>query len=192
MVWNFLVALLLAAPPLGWWLFAVGRRYRFGTALTLVLALGIYVPALASAPLLRQPRSKGRALPVIGVLLMLAAVALRLLAMRELRRHGTSLAPEGWTPPVLVQTGVYRFVRHPIYLSDTLLFFGWSSAWRALRSLWLLGPLFVLAAVARAWLEDRYLHEPAFGEEFGQYQRRTGMLLPKVGRRGTSPRPTAG
>ncbi len=183
--WGALAGMLMLGLPLGWWLMVFGRRGRHATTLTTAVALGVYVPALVAAPLLKQPRVRGRALPAAAALLLPLALAIRLLALREFRRRGTTLAPAGWVPPTLVRTGVYRVVRHPMYLSDCLLYGGWCCLWRGLYGLFLLGPLFALAAWWRARLEERYLLEPAFGEEFRQYRRRTGMLLPRLARERT-------
>lgn len=97
-----LAALMVLSLPLGWWLITTGRRLSRGTLLTTALALGVYVPALAGAPLLEQPRAKSRLLPVAGGLLIAVGLALRLLAVLEFRRQGASLAPKGWVPPRLV------------------------------------------------------------------------------------------
>lgn len=148
----------------------------------LLLAFAIYVPALIAVPFLPQPRADGRVFLLLGALLIAAGFIVRLLALLEFRRHCVPLAPERWVPPQLVQTGIYRFVRHPMYVSDSLLFIGWCCAWGALYGLYLITPLFLIAAGLRGYLEERYLLEPTFGEAYREYRRRTGMFLPRGGK----------
>lgn len=183
LAWTAIVSLMLGSLPLGWWLIAVGRRSKTARALTPALALGVYVPALVAAPLLPQPRARGRLLRLVGLLLLAAGLTVRLLALWEFRRQRASIAPETWVPPHLVTTGIYRFVRHPMYLADALMFTGWCCRWRALRALWLVAPIAWLTAWLRGHWEDRYLLESAFGEEFRAYKNRTGIFLPRIGRR---------
>ncbi len=76
----------------------------------------------------------------------------------------------------LVQTGIYRFVRHPMYLGVLLAFPGSALVFRS----WLVIPLFVICAVllgARIAQEEKLLAEH-FGAEFEAYRRRTWRLLP--------------
>jgi protein-S-isoprenylcysteine O-methyltransferase Ste14 len=186
LLWLVLAAIMLASLPLGWWLVRVGRTWRGGTQLTWLVAFGVYVPLLIAAPLLRQPRTEGLLLPVFGAVLMATGLIVRLLAMLEFRRHRTSVAPKGWIPPRLVQTGIYGAVRHPMYLSDILLFVGWCCVCRALYALSIIAPLAVAAAWLRGYLEERYLLKPTFSDVYRRYQQRAGMLLPHVRRRGSA------
>jgi protein-S-isoprenylcysteine O-methyltransferase Ste14 len=117
------------------------------------------------------------------VLLVAMGAAVRVLALWEFRRHRASLVPERWVPSQLVETGIYRFVRHPMYLADVLVCTGWYCLWRAWYALCLIAPVAAVGAWLRGYLEDQYIHEPAFGETYRAYRRRTGMFLPRIRRR---------
>lgn len=106
-----------------------------------------------------------------------------LIARLEFWKHKVPLWPNGWAPPRFVQTGIYRFFRHRMYLGGCLFYIGYNSVCRALYALYFIVPLVIAALLFRAYLEERYILEPKFGEEYREYQRRTGMLLPFIGKK---------
>lgn len=76
----------------------------------------------------------------------------------------------------LVDRGLYRVVRHPIYLGALLVVLGLplgTSSWIALPPMLLLIPL----VLYRIRIEERLLLEE-FGEEYRSYMRRTRRLVP--------------
>ncbi|MDX2425806.1 MAG: protein-S-isoprenylcysteine O-methyltransferase [Cycloclasticus sp.] len=80
---------------------------------------------------------------------------------------------------VLVTQGVYRKIRHPMYLS----FFMWAIGQALIIENWLAGPLGLLAIALiyrfRVLREEQQLLSQ-FGAEYESYQKRTGRLLPKL------------
>ena len=79
----------------------------------------------------------------------------------------------------LVEHGVYRRIRHPMYaaillisLGQALLLENWLAGWAALAAF---VPLYLL----RTPREERLLRE-RFGEDYAAYARRTGRLLPRL------------
>lgn len=114
----------------------------------------------------------GLALGVSGLVLLWrthAALGLNFSPLVDLREDHT-----------LVQSGPYRFVRHPMYTSGFLLFAGLGliSGNPALG----VPPLLALAALVAARLpgEEAMLAE-RFGEEWRRYTQATGRLLPGRG-----------
>jgi len=81
----------------------------------------------------------------------------------------------------LVSTGIYRKIRHPMYLS----FLMWAIGQSMLIANWVAGPLgllaFLLIYLFRVEREEQQLLNQ-FGAEYAQYQKRTGRLLPKFTR----------
>ena len=78
----------------------------------------------------------------------------------------------------LVVHGIYRFVRHPIYLGTILVMLGGpigTSSWIALLPALLLIPLFIY----RMGVEEGLLLEE-FGEEYRVYMSNTKRLIPFV------------
>ncbi|MEX2188652.1 MAG: protein-S-isoprenylcysteine O-methyltransferase [Pirellulales bacterium] len=78
----------------------------------------------------------------------------------------------------LVEHGVYRYVRHPMYASIWL----WAFAQGMLLENWLAGwsvvPAFAAMYFLRTPREERMMCE-AFPEAYRRYMRRTGRLLPR-------------
>ncbi len=79
----------------------------------------------------------------------------------------------------LVQNGPYQFVRHPLYSGLLLTALGTTLTLDGLHCL--LGLALLLAAfLSRARREDA-LMASEFGENFAEYRRRTGQIIPGIG-----------
>ncbi len=80
----------------------------------------------------------------------------------------------------LITGGIYKFIRHPQYLSQLLSDLG---AGLALLS-YIVVPVVVLIEIPlfimRAMLEDKLLQKH-FGEEYSAYKKRSGFIIPFVG-----------
>lgn len=108
---------------------------------------------------------------VIGLGFGVAGVALIIAAILALRRHGTTVMPDG-TSTALVTTGPYWRFRNPIYLGEVLLLL---SLAEITKNIW-----FVAAAAAFAILvtvlqivpEERHL-EARFGDAYRDYKARS-------------------
>jgi protein-S-isoprenylcysteine O-methyltransferase Ste14 len=78
----------------------------------------------------------------------------------------------------LVKSGPYRWIRHPLYSGSLWMLFSIS----VIASNWFLLLYSFLGLIAFRWLiipveENQLVH--AFGEEYREYQSRTGALVPK-------------
>ena len=123
----------------------------------------------------------GLALPVRAVGLALALAATPVLAASH-AALGASWSPFGDVPPAdgLVTSGVYRWVRHPMYASFFLFNIGillLSSNWFAVPGIF--GMLWLY--YARVDHEERMMLE-LFGDEYRGYARKTGRVVPGLGR----------
>jgi|SRR5215469_7577699 len=126
------------------------------------ILLGIGLNWAWSAPFLPS------ALWLLGPLIVLCAVVIFVLSVREFRAAGTSVRGSERTTTI-VRTGPYRFSRNPIYVSFTLLVLG-LSVW--LNNLWLLVTLvpavgFIAAVVIPR--EERFL-ERNFHDQYSSYK----------------------
>ena len=140
-----------------------------------VLVAGALMWALAWALPWPGPELPGRVLPAL--LAALSGVAAGIAGIIEFRRARTTVNP--MTPSAsssLVDRGIYRRTRNPMYLGMALLLLGWGIWLGSLVALLVL-PLFT------AWLtrfqiipEERAL-AARFGEEFAAYQRRVRRWL---------------
>jgi protein-S-isoprenylcysteine O-methyltransferase Ste14 len=80
--------------------------------------------------------------------------------------------------PAVIDTGVFRIVRHPIYLGAILFYLGASLITMSIAS-----ALFILVIIGFYTFIGRY-EERILTEEFGQdyleYKKKTGMLIPRL------------
>ena len=80
--------------------------------------------------------------------------------------------------PEIINTGVFRIVRHPIYLGAILFYLGATLITMSIASaaFWLV-IIGVYIVICR--YEERILTE-AFGNDYLEYKKKSGMLFPKL------------
>ena len=78
----------------------------------------------------------------------------------------------------LVQTGMYGIVRHPLYASIILMFYGACLAYRNLAGIIAVSAVFVPFMAYRARQEEKLLIQKF--PRYEQYRQRTGMFFPKI------------
>lgn len=179
-VWFVLIGLLTVNLPILCWLYRTGRMTAWKVACAWPLALVVMV----WVAFLEQPRLPRELACVCGPALLALGAFLGLLAFHAYGRQRVPLMPRDWTPPRLVTTGVYRWIRHPQYLAGLLLIAGWFFLGRAAYALIFLAPLLAVTVWLRAWLEERYILGPKFGQQHRDYRKRVGMFIPRIfGRR---------
>ncbi|MFC1511228.1 methyltransferase family protein [Candidatus Margulisiibacteriota bacterium] len=72
-------------------------------------------------------------------------------------------------------SGPYKFVRHPLYLSVILIYVGWWWIWSAVYGFYF--GLIILALIwLQAYLEEKFILEQEFGDQYREYRRQTGMF----------------
>jgi len=91
-----------------------------------------------------------------------------------------------WTPTLgikedhkLIKTGVYKYIRHPMYTAHIL----WSIGQIAVLPNWIAGFSFIIITVphllSRIKDEEEMMIEQ-FGEEYKNYKKTTGIIFPKI------------
>jgi protein-S-isoprenylcysteine O-methyltransferase Ste14 len=110
---------------------------------------------------------------VIGLSIMAAGEALTVAGMLSLGRSFSIFSEVR----ELATSGLYRFVRHPLYLGEMIAVWGYVLAWPAPWSV-ACALLFTALQSWRAKVEERRLlaHHPAYAE----YRERAGFLWPKL------------
>lgn len=111
---------------------------------------------------------------VLGVLLTLAGLLLRVWAVRTLAGYFSGHI-ETWPGQTVVQSGPYRWIRHPAYAGNLLQVLGMPLVLPAFPAL--LGSLWVIALfLRRLSLEEAFLRDNLPGYEM--YMRKTKRLIP--------------
>lgn len=84
---------------------------------------------------------------------------------------------------VLIKSGPYQFVRHPVYLGMTIALTGLPIALRSWPGLIGVFLLFLPSEIYRAKYEEKAL-KSKFGSEWDDYAAQTGFMLPYVRKEG--------
>ncbi|MEM8663252.1 MAG: protein-S-isoprenylcysteine O-methyltransferase [Pseudomonadota bacterium] len=149
--------------------------------LVTVVALGmVWLPIVAIATPFLDFAAYTPPLPAIAIGVLISIIALWLFY-----RSHTDLGAY-WSPVLeirenhaLVTDGVYRRMRHPMYTAIFL----WTCAQALILGNWIAGPsgmiTFIILYAIRVGPEEKMMVE-TFGDEYRDYCRRTGRLLPKL------------
>jgi protein-S-isoprenylcysteine O-methyltransferase Ste14 len=115
---------------------------------------------------------------VAGIILIVAGIAARWIAILTLKRHFT-VDVAITNNHALVTHGIYRYLRHPAYSGTLLSFCGLGFAFANWISLMLIVVLVSLAFLHRIRVEEKVLLDQ-FGMEFKRYCSSTKRLIPFV------------
>lgn len=101
-------------------------------------------------------------------------------AVKATKTHRLTLAFTDDEPVFLIQTGPYRYVRHPFYLAYSLF---WLAGVFAANSWY---PVFIPAVMISLYLaaavseERKFASSEEFAAQYREYKSRTGLVLPKI------------
>jgi protein-S-isoprenylcysteine O-methyltransferase Ste14 len=130
----------------------------------------VFIAAVVAAGLLYGANWSGAprfAASTAGIVLIVGGLAVGYLGFRNLDRSMSPM-PRPSETSVLIQDGIYRRLRHPIYASVILLAFGWSLLTASLVALLLAIALALLldlkARREEVWLRERYPGYAAYAE----------------------------
>lgn len=117
-------------------------------------------------------------LAFIGLILVIGGLCLRFAAGRALGKWWALRAQIKQGQP-LVQTGPYRRIRHPAYLSMLIVCLGIPIAFQSIWAAVVMALGIWPALAHRVSVEERLL-EHHFGDEYREYARRTARLIPGI------------
>ncbi len=149
----------------------------FGAFTALFVIAALWVDRLLNLPsLLPEGTRFPASIPVMAVGIAVTAWS----GFHFLRVKGTPVPFN--PPPEVVTTGPYRYARNPMLTGVFLFLLGVGIAVDSLSLVLFFTPLFILINV---W-ELKEIEEPElvkrFGDEYIEYQRRTPMFIPRLGR----------
>ncbi|UJW84247.1 methyltransferase family protein [Devosia sp. SL43] len=115
---------------------------------------------------------------IIGLLLMLASLALFWAAIFASREANLLLAFDEKKPHGIVAIGPYQYVRHPFYLSYLIFWGAWAIAsWHLLGALPFIAMLAIYVTAARG--EEQKFENSPLAEDYRAYRKRAGFLWAK-------------
>ena len=118
----------------------------------------------------------------VGAVVSLTGIALVVIGWQAIHTHYWSKERGAGQ---LVTSGIYRFIRNPQYTGFLLITLGMMLEWATLTLL-VMWPVLIVIYYRLARREERDM-EAEFGDAFVDYRERTGMFLPRVGRRVARP-----
>ncbi|MCW4002028.1 MAG: isoprenylcysteine carboxylmethyltransferase family protein [Candidatus Bathyarchaeota archaeon] len=153
------------------------------TGLSAVVALGTgFIIAILDFVFLQNKTFQVFALA--GLCLLLIGGYLRFKARLDLKKKAgfSSLGSTARLQIVeghrLLTDGLYKHVRHPIYLAETLRNFGFVLIFSSIYGVLFIG-IGTILLLFRIRIEEKMLVE-AFGEDYKEYQRKTKKLIPYI------------
>lgn len=147
-----------------WWLLALGS-----TILSIIVLLVIYFKWQPSLPTYVIP---------IGMILILLGISLRMWSVIALGKFFT-LHVEIFSNHQIIETGPYRWIRHPSYTGVLLTAVGYGLASGYLVVL--LSFVIILGGTLsyRMYVEEKALRDK-FGRQWEKHSAKTGLILPKI------------
>ncbi|WP_127754147.1 isoprenylcysteine carboxylmethyltransferase family protein [Devosia sp. 1566] len=119
----------------------------------------------------------------VGLLLELAAMALFWSAIHASRYAQLRFAFDANQPRTLLQSGPYRYVRHPFYTSYIMFWAGWAiAAWSPLAIPTLVAIILMYILAARS--EERHFAGTSMSSDYEAYRARAGLFWPRLSRSG--------
>ncbi len=113
----------------------------------------------------------GAVTDLLSGILIGGGIILAVMAVIEFRRHKTTVFPHE-TPSTMVQTGIYKRSRNPIYVGDVLILTGLILRFDAVLSLVLI-PVFVWVLERRFIIPEEDRLRRTFRADFARYERKT-------------------
>jgi protein-S-isoprenylcysteine O-methyltransferase Ste14 len=151
-----------------------GTRTLISLGLVAALAGGLWLAEVTETD---SPWRLPRAAVVLAVVVMVAGLVLRAWAVLSLGRSFRTTV-EVHPDQGVVETGPYRYVRHPSYTGLLLVVLGFEIGTRCWPAI-LLVALPLAAVVRRIAVEEAFL-VGALGSSYGDYRERTRRLVPGV------------
>jgi len=115
---------------------------------------------------------------VAGVLLIIIGLIIRIKAILELKQYFTYTVTEIENHE-LIETGLYKNIRHPGYLGQMLIFMGTALSFSNWLSVVFMMIPVLFGYMNRIIVEERFMIKQ-LGQKYIDYQKRTKRLIPKI------------
>jgi protein-S-isoprenylcysteine O-methyltransferase Ste14 len=115
---------------------------------------------------------------VIGVALFVIGLMIRIHSLLTLKQYFTYSVAKVENHKI-IETGLYKFIRHPGYLGQLIIFIGISTSISNWLSILVMMIPITLGYLYRIKVEERFMLEQ-LGEDYLNYQERTKRLIPMI------------
>jgi len=175
------------------WISAKSRKLenKFVRVSIILIGMGFLVGMVFVLPFVPQPRLANICLRfAVGMPLAILGMAFRMYPLIYFKRMKTRpgfVSPSKWVltlhgPAYFVTSGPYSIVRQPQYIGGIIFIIGWFLIWGGLYSFYIL-PVLIIFILFQALIEEKYIIEKEFGNEYKEYKKKVGMFFPKIGRK---------
>jgi protein-S-isoprenylcysteine O-methyltransferase Ste14 len=114
----------------------------------------------------------------IGMTLFVIGLMIRIHSLLTLKQYFTYSVAKVENHKI-IETGLYKFIRHPGYLGQLLIFIGISTSISNWLSILAMMVPITLGYLYRINVEERFMLEQ-LGEDYSNYQERTKRLIPMI------------
>lgn len=155
------------------------KDYDQGSTRTLWRVIGIAnILAITAAIFLKLPISRSTLLPFIGLFMLAFGMLGRVYSIRMLGKMFTVDVNIN-SDHKLINTGIYKYIRHPAYLGAIISFIGFGLSLNNWISLIVVTIAVPSVMIYRINIEEKALLEK-FGTEYELYQKSTYRLFPLI------------
>jgi protein-S-isoprenylcysteine O-methyltransferase Ste14 len=175
------------------WISAKSGKLRNKVVRKSIILIGIVflVGMVFAHPFVPQPRLADIYLRfAVGIPLAILGIAFRMYPLIYFKKMKTGpgfMCPSKWVltlhgPAYFITSGPYSIVRQPQYVGGIIFIIGWFLIWGGLCSIYIL-PVLIIFILFWALIEEKYILEKEFGNEYKEYKKKVGMFFPKIGRK---------
>jgi len=115
---------------------------------------------------------------IVGIALFVIGLIIRIHSLLTLKQYFTYSVAKVENHKI-IETGLYKFIRHPGYLGQLIIFIGISTSISNWLSILVMTIPITLGYLYRIKVEERFMLEQ-LGEDYLNYQERTKRLIPMI------------
>jgi protein-S-isoprenylcysteine O-methyltransferase Ste14 len=114
----------------------------------------------------------------LGILIIIVGLMSRIISIRTLKQYFTYSVTKAENHE-LIEKGFYKFIRHPGYLGQLIIFTGISISLSNWLSIIIMFSSTFIGYMNRIRVEEKFMIEQ-LGDKYSDYQKRTKKLIPKI------------
>lgn len=205
---SFLGWMTMGRNLLGWFLLVTGLVYFFGVIVVYWIRRIRFWRPRAQGAMVREERGDRSFWSIVaGMIAVFYLPPVEYLYFRAILPRGTGMQVAGWILLILgsvlfiwarralgkyysghvsvvegqplVQSGPYRFIRHPAYAGYVFIALGITLGYSSLAGFIVIPSLLIPSVIQRLTVEDKML-AGYFGERFREYAKKTARLIPGI------------